>query len=163
MNTGEVERHSLLVDTTETRSFDEIAKELAAGTTSRERVLKGLIGPLLGGGLLALVSGEARANAHQSSGGSAITGGGGRRRQKHQNGGDGRRLRTRPLAHRRKTLGLVNPAKSERTGTPPGPRGPRSRFHPDRSVDRRRSLLRRFRLRRSPLRRLHPLEFSALG
>ena len=157
MDSNNAERPYRQADTTETRSFDEIVKELAAGTTSREQVLKGLVGSLLGGGLLALVSGGARAKAHQSSGGSAVIGGGGRHRQKHQNGGDGRRLRTRPLAHRRKTLGLVNPAKSERTGTPPGPWGPRLRFHPDRSVDRHRSPLRRFRLRRFPLRRLHDL------
>jgi hypothetical protein len=90
METIEVERHNLPTDTTEKRSFDEIAKGFADGTASREQVLKGLVGALFGGGLLALVPGVAGAKAHQSSGSSAGVGGGGGRRQRHR-GGDGKR------------------------------------------------------------------------
>src|SRR5687767_1724605 len=93
MDNNEAERPYRQADTTEERSFDEMAKGFAGGPTSREQVLKGLVSTLLGGGLLALLPGAAGAKAHQSSGSSAVTGGDGRRRRKHHNGGDGRRRR----------------------------------------------------------------------
>ena len=88
MDNNEAERQYRQADTTKKRSFDEIAKGFAAGTTSREQVLKGLAGTLLGGGLLAVAAGVAGAQANQSSGGSAV-GGGGRRRKDRNGAGSG--------------------------------------------------------------------------
>jgi hypothetical protein len=48
-------------DIAQERSFDEMAKELANGTTSRGQALKWLMGTLLGGSLLALIPGTAQA------------------------------------------------------------------------------------------------------
>src|SRR5215203_3672242 len=74
------ERHSVPADPMVNRSFDEMAKGFAAGTTSRDQVLKGFVGALLGSGLLALVPGVAGAKGHRGGGdgkGGKYHGGGG--------------------------------------------------------------------------------------
>src|SRR2546423_14376350 len=65
MSAEEVRRE----DTARERSLDELAKELADGTTSRGQVLKWLMGTLLGGSLLALIPNAANAQQRVGGGG----------------------------------------------------------------------------------------------
>jgi hypothetical protein len=93
MDNEEAESQYLRAAASEERSFDEMARGFADGTTSREQVLKWLAGTFLGGGLLALGPSAAGAKANQNSGRSADNGGAGRdgRRGKQHKGGDGKR------------------------------------------------------------------------
>ena len=62
-------RHKRIID-----GFDEVAKGLAAGTISRRRALKLVGSALLGGGLLAMFPGVARAQSIVANDGVSVAG-----------------------------------------------------------------------------------------
>src|SRR4051794_12377907 len=82
----EVERHEGYADSTAERAVDAMAKGFAGTTTSRQQVLKGLVGTLLGGGVLEFLPGGAGAKPRPSRGRSSSHGDG--RRPNDHGGGD---------------------------------------------------------------------------